>query len=308
MPTRTTTDLLDKFATVALSEQKLPISDDDLKYCELLQAQYDACIAKLDEIEAETLVLHEKYPHPYIKIEPKNHASEYREVKKPHSWDIRKELKSPFEQYTPSFDYMLVWLRNTRILSAHRLITEITSYFEGQYQLKLTQQDILIFRKGRTEEKPNYQAVVRDIIKECGGKSLVDMGIDRMIDLFGDEVRYREKYSVSNKKLTLANFFWFEEGYWGYKWKNDDTRRAEKLATALTYFETGKLDNIMKGFGRYDSPIEFTETYEPDFLKLVSGIKVFKNGRVDIVFTTKDAPHNFITKLKLNELKLNNRE
>ena len=199
---------------------------------------------------------------------------------------------------------------------SYYFIAAIYSYFKQKYNCQsLTTHDI--YEKSRTfdayerriEESFKKLAYFENITKEealnqifehLGGFSFEDKSRQEVIEYLKEQTKqYREdkkKVAVKGKKATIIDFIFFDswhpECVGGYGSSYD---KLIGLAKAVTLFEFDVVENeILNTFIENRCKGNSRTVGEYDFnLNKINKLKVFKNGRIDIEFTTTTNAINF---------------
>lgn len=144
------------------------------------------------------------------------------------------------------------------------------------------------FRKLKYYEEMNYNNVLDDIFEQLDGVSLSDRTKEELKTYWKEKTKqYRhdyEKLTVKNKKISLNGLVWIES-------KNElsysSRETIEKLVDLISYFEYGciypEFTSKWSFLSKYGSSV--VDKFDLDINKIIS-LKIFKNGRVDIEFST----------------------
>lgn len=304
MPKRNTTDgLLAKFDNVVV-EDTLNIKETDLGYCERMQKLYDEKIAELNEWLEQLWELHDKNPKaPHISLE-KKYGKQYAQVDNDYTKRMDAMEQNPFAGYSFSMLYGIDWINNKKIEAQGTLIRKIVSYFNSEYNLNTDISNYYFVNEDTMELKQDvhFKPLVRNIIEQCGGVDLTDVGIERMKEAFRKNVGYNNKIKVTKNKLTIADFFYFSDSWSGIKWDYSDSRLGS-VRDALSYFEFGELgDHCHTLRNVAGNEVDFQDPYEFLNFSKVESMKVFKNGRVDFKFYDNGVAQEFYDFFELHKL------
>ena len=265
-------NILDKFEGFEIKQED-KISKEDKENCEKIQSIYEKTLSvykKWYDIYHEALVI--KGSHDYYGLQ----------IKDLSICNVIREL--------------------------HRnLIYQIYNYFSSKYKLKLEQinTDKLNFNyhyhKNTINTEPiNHKLCVDDILKQLGGLSFEGMRIKQLKEKLKDtcQNRYSNKWNIEIKGDTVKFsdlFCWTK-----YSWEDDYYFRSlDKfllIESALSFFEYGKeikfieLSQIREKYSIEWSNIESNIKINSQKIK---SIKLFKNGRVDIKFSSPELARKF---------------
>lgn len=302
MPKRETTEgLLAKFDEVVV-EDTLNIAEADLGFCERMQKLYDEKISELSLWEEKLNALKDEMPQPeFIKIRTYNYNRI--DVDKDYTLFRDAQEKNPFSKGSFSLLYDLNWIRKTKIDLEEVLIIQLLYYFNNAYNLSThIKSDFFRNEEGELVKEVRFELIVKEIIDQVGGMDLTEVGINRMKEAFRSQVAYKERIIITDTKITINDYFWFSSSWNGIKWRYDDTR-LHHLISAMSFYEFGILkDNCPELQFSSEQSVYFGEFYEFDTYKKIAKMKVYKNGRMDLVFHTKGGTYDFYNFFELDKL------
>lgn len=304
MPKRNTTDgLLAKFDKVVV-EDTLNIKEADLAYCKRIQELYDKKVIELDNWLKQLWEVHNKNPKASF-ISFQNKYKKYPQVDNDYTKRGGEAKKDPFAIYSFSVLYDIEWITDKKIAAHRTLINAIVSYFNSEYNLNIEIPGDYFIDKDTRElkQKVNYRPLVKTILDKCGGVDLLDVGIERMKEAFRKSVTYQNRIKLSKGKLTLSDFFYFQESWSSImKWEY----RSDKLSIvteALSYFEFNELGNRCPELAQLvNTEVNFRNPYKLFSLSKVESMKVFKNGRADFKFRDAETAQEFYNLFELHKL------
>ena len=286
-----------KLANVDMTEDKR-ISADDRKYCEANQKAYESALENLKSI----VFLYEcaEAEQEYI------------------LGDYDKENRS-YSGYITITDFSLYNVNNAIIYAHERFIRYITNYFDRTYHIELDIEKIkdnLIptrpkddsvnlsanmkrveaWEKEMKDLSLNFEDVLDQILIQLDGRTFVERAFDEVVkncrkfgwsnntpffELKGDIVRFKDYFCSYTD--------WYSRGNW------EMTSRMENIIPALYHYETGSFGDYPYLFSRLFNRFGYPELDFDNGNKLKT-IKCFKNGRVDVKFTSKTAATEFADK------------
>lgn len=299
-------DIVSKFDALEVDEI-LAVEPEDVAYCERVEKEF---FSKKYELENWIIKVTELVPESEqtdLHIWEKSYQYPYKRVSK--VWDRNKSGIFDDIKFTNLFT--LEWLEKKIYDIEHIYITTIYQYFQGKYNLSL-KADIWFFRGGRDADKNDeivipisYKELVKDIVEQCGGVGLLELGINRFKESFRSNIKYSDNVKINKNKLTIDDFFYFG-GYDGDRWGYSNSKLGS-LKDAFGFFEFRTLGSgsYYNDLNLHGEKVQFNFEYEIDGLEKVKSIKVFKNGRVDVKFLDATALNEFFALFELDKLQEN---
>lgn len=290
-------NLLDKFLAVEVKAESR-ISKSDKHYCEVQQAAYDHGRKALKDMI--------KVAERFIKEQNDILESVDREVYTNYVYDGRGGVS-------------LTSLHDLLRKSHATFIAKIVSYFCKTYHVDLDNGVViehLIPKEPRYSSKDDakeyteqiesleisYKQVLDEIFVQLGGFSFQEKALNELKEKCHKEAwnSYTGKRDFEQKKAVLSftryacSFdSWHEQWHKGeYEIKLADGMKD--VLRAIAYFEYGLIDYIPAAFhDLLGWSWTTTETERKCFMEKVKSIKCFKNGRVDVRFTSEEYARQF---------------
>lgn len=141
-------------------------------------------------------------------------------------------------------------------------------------------------------EELNYNQILDDIFEQLGGLTLENKQEDEVIKFLKDKTKqYREdnkKVVIKGKKITINAFFGIDD--FDAKWGT----------TRISYYYRDNFSKLFESFDIFDNKNNSKETFN-NFVNLegeslittheldyddIQALKLFKNGRIDITFSS----------------------
>lgn len=290
-------NLAEKLANVDMTADNR-ISDDDRKYCETHQKAYELAIENL-----KGLIFYWEC----VEIEQDEILGDYDSSSRTYSSYI-------------SIEGFSITKVQEKIISVHKkFIMYLINYFDRTYHIELDRDKIIEFlvpkkpeydygdrinhdKRIETWEKEmetlslKYQDVLDQILIQLDGRTFIERALDEVIEncryhawsngkpcfeVKGDTIRFKD-YSCSYTD-------WYSRGNW------ELTSRMKSIVPALFHNETSQFGNYPYLFSRLLERFDYSELEFNKDNKLKT-IKCFKNGRVDVKFTSKTAATEFADK------------
>jgi hypothetical protein len=290
-------NLLDKFSAVDIKAETR-ISNSDKQFCEVQQAAYNHGRNALKQI----LDISERF----IKEQNDILGAIDREVYSNYIYDGREGV---------SLHSIHELLRKS-----HRtFISKIVSHFSSAYHVELDSSavvDNLVPHEPRysnekdakeyTEQIENmdvsYDQVLDQIFVQLGGFSFHDKAINEMKEKCHEAAwnRYYGKRVYEQKKSVLSfTGYGCSFDSWHEQWHKGEyeiklTDGMKEIIRALAYFEYGEIGYIPYAFNcLLGWSWTTTETERRFDMEKLKSIKCFKNGRVDVRFTSEAYARQF---------------
>ena len=288
-------NLLDKFDAVTV-EADFRITPEDKAFCEAHQAAYDAAIQSFHEL-----------------------AFFWEDME-----NTQKELLGSKEDtYLSSRDGPEISQRriNAHLEWLHRaVISNIVYHFNSTYHVSVRDDyvannllpqmpDLRIYEnkeareayhKKLREAKIRYEDVFDQMLLLLDGRSFTEQAFHELVEKCHKAAwnLYQNKANYERKKALISfnGYFCSLHHYsWQDEWTLED--KTQDILRGVAHYETGSFDVYPLGFsellGYQQSP---NNEHEFSTCKKVKGLKMFKNGRVDIRFTSETYAAEFATR------------
>lgn len=260
-------DILNMFDTIDLTQEKTLISDEDREHINKLEESYRATLSVFENHLQQLQELHRQYGD-YFCVTEETLSFLRGDV---HEIEKRIEcLKSDF-------------------------ISKICRYFTKKYSITI---DVETIQK-KHHTFITAQKIISEIIEQLDGFLFIEKAQQEIKQQLQKETSYI-KTNVKNNKISLNSFFYidsFEVKFGKYKLSYNSYDRAFILFKALYLFDSGatnlseELNEKVKSL-RYGKNNNVFTTHELN-MKKVKSIKLYKNGRVDIEFTSSHYAKEF---------------
>ncbi|MCY8738151.1 hypothetical protein P8881_19435 [Bacillus haynesii] len=254
--------LLDKINNVTVNNTNR-ISEIDRKYCENQYSQYSKAQEAL------------------------GHA--FSIIKKVYEQQINEE-----ESFLCKYDDIRhMEERISRI--KRRFILNITSHFSRQYNVTLDSESI----DEKYDSDLTHENIISEIFEQLGGYSFEEKAVTEIIEATRNTIyNFDKKVIIKKASLSIADYVrWDLWSFSGFRISWDS-----KLGTffqALSHFENGSvetlyllksmIEHLKKGSNHYD----IFSKYEFKVFNKIKSIKVFKNGKITIEFSSNEQANEF---------------
>ena len=208
-------------------------------------------------------------------------------------------------------------LNNKIELLPELFVTSLVNYFNGKYHVSVS---VEAAKKALLPESPKYdweksrakeyhkmmreftlkyEDVVEQIFVQLGGRTFEQRALDELKEKshkFAWNIYHSKvEYEVKNDTIQFNGYACSYESWMSRcVWKINDGMRD--VLRALAHFETQQLDYLPKDIAflvGYDD--KCSSSYDFDYEKLKK-IRMFKNHRVDVKFSSKELAHQFAEK------------
>ncbi|OAO82615.1 LPD29 domain-containing protein [Anoxybacillus flavithermus] len=260
-------DVLNLFDNIDLTQEKTLISDEDREHINKLEESYRATLSVFENHLQQLQELHGQYGD-YFDVTEETFSFLRGDV---HEIEKRIEcLKSDF-------------------------ISKICRYFTKKYNITIDYESI----RNKYNTLVTSQEIISEIIEQLDGFSFIEKAQQEIKSQLQKETSYI-KTKVKNNKISLNNFFYidsFEIQFGKYKISYNSYDRAIILFKALYLFDSGAI-NLSEELKERVKSLRYSEnnnvftTHELN-MKKIKSIKLYKNGRVDIEFTSSHYAREF---------------
>lgn len=292
-------NLLEKFDTVEVKTD-CHISEVDKQFCEKQQAAYTAALYGFQELTYFWGGM----------------LAEQKEL-------LGQPDSSPriYNQYLTSAgdDGPKITIHRLRIQidDLHRkFLHTVAAYFHSAYSVTI-QHDMLeaaLFppkpvkcgSKGKSELKEyllwsstvqlHYQDVAAHILRQFDGRQFSEQSLYELCCRCNDTAWSGAKHTAKfERKYAVISFL---DSFCSFRHSHDDWEFTDKMKTVLrcaAHFETGRIGFYPNGFPQppFEEKVVVNPLNFPGYERLVQ-IRLFKNGRVDLRFTSEDNANQFI--------------
>ena len=290
-------DLLQKFETVEMKADTR-ISESDRIFCEAHQAAYDSARTSLPELG-------------FIWNDM---LSQQRELLAPAGTSSETYLVT-YNGLKLSDDII-----QKQIHSLHPLfICQLASYFSKTYHFSINTNDIvdnLVPQKPKDRWTDNYAELVEkytkdmdelalcytDILEQIflqtGGRAFFEQALfelkEKCRQAFSNDSSKYSQYEQKKNTIQFTGYTCsFQDRYGGGDWEL--TQRMKDILRGIAHCETGSFDYIPDSLSRilggYNLPYN---QYDFPGCKKIQSLRMFKNGRVDLKFTSEAYASQFI--------------
>lgn len=269
-------DILSKFDNIEVTADS-KISAEDLEFCkeqenifkELVKL-YNSFISQLQPIIELDKEHGEKFKYKINDYTHKHDTAYYHSLKPS---DMNKNIEA---------------MKN-------RFINSVCYYFMKKYNVTIDYEKI----QKKYDTSVTYENIIDEITIQLGGYNFTEKAEKEIKDKLKKELEYKEATPKGNK-LILNKFLYIDDSWkkWGdEKIHYNSTSKLEQLFKALQHFENGsttlseELQALYRQLANGKNEVVF-DTHEVTCNKF-SKIKILKNGKVEIEFSSSHHANNF---------------
>ncbi len=190
-------------------------------------------------------------------------------------------------------DSLIKEMNEKRENNKNWFITKLVNYFKDKYKVTLTSDTII--KKYSIEI--DYNMIVTEIIDQLGGYSFTDKAEKELKDEFKQAISHN-KIKINNQKISIDNFFYIDS--WDVKYKEYSVsysydEKFHKLFKAFSHFlfksNQSNFSKLYEIITREKNEKVFT-THEISNTG-ITGLKLYKNGKIDIEFSNSEYARQF---------------
>ncbi len=264
-----TINLLEKFSSIDITVDQR-ISELETEYCKRQEMIFYETRDLLKKYLNEMTILHEKY----------NEKDSYRGQEESflYKYDDLNKVKD----------------RITSIYKA--FISRITGFFVNRHKITLSSSEI---EKKYDENSISYSIVLDEIFEQLGGLSFKDKADEEIRAASRDIVYNKTNIQITKNKLSISDcIYWYTGIVDDSKSVSYDDRRVKPLFLALSHFMNDSvemlpcLNEVYQEFSRGSKEYDIFSKYEIGIFN-VESLKVFKNGKIEIVFNEHENAETF---------------
>lgn len=286
---------LDKLATVQI-EADNRISETDRQFCEAHQAAYMDAKASLNELEymwTDIVSRQSKLLEPAAAVW--NNVQKYTYLPHFSEQDIRNQL----EKLNDLFISNLVRYFNSRYkvsLDADSIIDMLLPHKPKKDYFSPNTEAVTEYHQKLRTMTVDYKEVLEQIFVQLGGRTFLERALDEIKEGCHKAAWHtysgKAEYELKNDTVRFTYGCRFDTIF--EKWSLNDSMK--EILRGLAYFETEALGYYPAGIANLldwsykEEPVISFSTYT----KLQS-LRMFKNGRVDIKFKSKDYASRFVS-------------
>lgn len=293
-------DMLAVFDDIQINnEEKISLSDKE--FCERQQQLLNTSLDQIDKWYNFFLqeVLQYKDSHRItfakngtVKINPpyspsENYPSNY------HEFEFR-----PFD--------MLNKLVERRFRAINRFGRTIISYFDNTYSLSITQDEPNEEQMPVTL-RPNYLSYVDQVIDHLGGRNFRETAEDEIIRRFHANIlgTYKKMPELKNNKIVFYDVIRFDEfyskNYQQYHLSYSYTSELNTFCEGIALADNDSLNGSSRIISGLNTDyMNITEPYSI-FSGEAEKMKFYKNGRIDVCFSSKATAEAAYKRLQLDK-------
>lgn len=300
------TDILAVFDTIQINNEE-KISLHDKEFCEQQQQLLNLSLGQIDKWYAFFRQEAEKYKESHRITFEANGSVTTNPPYKPHSDYPSSYQEYEFQPFTQLNN--LVELRQRAIIRFGRAII---SYFNQTYMLNVDYEEP-DKKTIPVTLRPGYLSYVDRVIDHLGGRGFRETAEEEIINRFQKNVLgpYKKMPELKGEKIIFYDVIRFDDFYSknyreyhiSYSYQKELTSLCEGIALAGSDKLNGS-SNIILAFN--PDNVDITEPYIINAGE-AEKMKFYKNGRIDVVFSSRATAETAYKKLRLHSISnLNN--
>lgn len=291
-------NLLNKFKNVTVKDN-CGLTETNIKFLDNLTDQYNTKRKELLEYQ-----LHIKNVSKFAG-EPCNYEIKNRRYKNVDEVEVRisdTQSPNPFSHLTPSTYYLQAYIQNSLLRLARIYYKQIIQYISTEYSLNVSRDLELSemienqFINNKEVSDVEYMETVKIMKNYCGGVPFIEYGKQLVRNAL---TKYFENRTINRvkSKLTIHNVMRYGGFYSPPSWKYNDNN-LNILSEAFYLFQNDEVGTISAFEDLYNTNVDFSKKIPID-IDLIKEIKVFKNGRLDIIFNNAQILERFVSEFKI---------
>lgn len=286
---------LDKLAAVQI-EADSRISETDRQFCEAHQAAYIDAKASLDELEYMwTDIVSRQSKLLELAAAVWNNVREYTHLPRFSEQEIRNQL----EELNGLFISNLVRYFNHRYkvsLDADSIIDMLLPHKPKNDYFSPNTEAVTEYHQKLRTMTVSYKDVLEQIFIQLGGRTFNERALDEIKEACHKAAwctyNGKTEYELKNDTIQFTNSCYFDTMF--KRWKLGDSMK--EILRGLAYFETEVFGHYPTGIANLlDWSYKEDPTVSFSTCTKLQSLRMFKNGRVDIKFKSKDYASQFVS-------------
>lgn len=269
-------DIFNKFNNIEITaDQK--VSGEDLEFCKEQEIIYKELISNYNEFYERLQIIGEK---------DKEHGKKYGN----QSGTYFHTQNTAFNYAMSKYDYQdaINKLKNS-------FVGYICHYFENKYSITIEDDKI----KSKYKENVTYDNIIDEIHEQMGGYNFTEKAVQEIKEEIKKIVHCKYDGSwnlaIRNNKIVIDGYFSHYDSIWK---EHRISTNIHKVFNALQNFDDGSISRNSELFNKYygyqnERNAMNYERYEPYSLEKVKSIKILKNGKMEIEFTSNQVAAKF---------------
>jgi len=290
-------DLLEKFAAVEIKAGNR-LSTADRQYCESQQAAYEAALASFKELAffaADMRQVQEELLGPQ-----KGNAQFHDYLTSPDGPDLSSDaIQAHIEYLHTDFIQTLIryFIESYHVtVDSEEICTAILPE-DPEGRSGCTRAAAAHYREQIQALTVLYQSVVEQIILRLDGRSFTEQAFfelrERCHEATWNIQKRRREFEVAKGTVRFLDHFCKYECSICELWKLDEDMR--EILRGAAHFETGDFDSFPRGVPELlDGKSQTVDFADWPGCKKIKGLKMFKNGRVDLKFSSEGIAREFV--------------
>lgn len=288
-------NLLEKMAAVEIKADNR-ISEKDRRFCEIQQQAYHEAKDALQKIHDQWKSMSERQTELLSPIVEHYYLDQYIRISNSDASDFIKKIEALPEIF---INKLVSYFNNTYkvsikefLITGKLLPAEPDSYVWDREHKAITE-----YHEKLRSMKLTYKDILDQIFIQLGGQSFTDRALDEIKEkchsAAWDSYHGKSEYELKKDTIRFVRYFCNCDSWCSReKWSLCDSMK--NILRGLAFFETSVIGSypqniayLLGGGNKEYSIVSFDDCTKAEQLKM------FKNGRVDIKFTSKEFAEQF---------------
>lgn len=293
------TDILAVFDNIQVNNEE-KISDCDRKFCENQQQLLDVSLNRIDKW------------YTFFRREAEQYKDSHRTSFQPNGSVKTDPPYAPYCDYPSDYqeyEFLPFDSLNQIVKQRRNAITRfgrtIISYFNRTYALSVNYEEPDI-KTLPVNLRPSYLSYVDQVIDYLGGRNFRETAEEEIISRFHKNLLgpYKKMPELKNRKIIFYNIIYFDDfyikNYQQYSISYANRNQLEFLCEGIAWAGNDSLNGNSKMIHVFNfDRVDITQPYSIHAGE-AEEMKFYRNGRIDVTFSSKQAAETAYKKLRLH--------